>query len=122
MLTEAIAGYRVLIVEDEYLLSMGLAEMLEAAGAVVVGLVSSVAQAFAMLDMEPEVAILDVQLREETSFPIADELARRGIPFVFATGSVNHLPDAHRARPVCAKPYTQHMILRTLAETREPRA
>jgi CheY-like chemotaxis protein len=111
-----LAGRRVLVVEDNYLIAMDLAGILERAGADVVGPVLSVQEACDALDPPPDIATLDVQLGEETSFPIADELARRGVPFVFATGTADLIPTTHRSRALCQKPLSERAILKALTD------
>lgn len=121
MLAEAVNGRRVLVVEDEYFIAQGLVDALERVGAEVIGPVASVEQALASLVLKPDIVILDVRLGGETSFPIADELARLGITFVFSTGTENAIPNAHRMRPVCLKPLTQAAVLKVLADALESR-
>lgn len=111
-----LAGRRVLVVEDDYLFGIDLAGTLQSAGAEAVGPASSVAEALGMLNPSPDVASLDVQLGDETSFPIADELARRGIPFVFVTGSAHTIPASHGTRPICHKPAPGHAVMTALAD------
>ena len=55
----------------------------------------------------PAIALLDVNLGRENSFPVADALLARGIPFVFATGygEANMFPERFRHLPVLSKPY-----------------
>ena len=54
----------------------------------------------------PDVAVLDLNLAGETSTPVADVLAKRGVPFVVATGyGAEGLPPSHAHVPVLAKPY-----------------
>ena len=112
---EAVAGRRVLVVEDNYLMATGLAAVLEQAGALVVGPAANIREALALLDPLPDCASLDVQLGKETSFPIADELAARGVPFLFCTGTTADIPAQHRMRPVCSKPYRPRTLLVGLA-------
>src|SRR5690606_17798512 len=84
---------RVLIVEDESLLVMVLEDLLPELGYEVVATAHSVETALqAMDEHEPDIAILDINLTGAASFPIADELARREIPHLFA-------PRSHRAAP-----------------------
>lgn len=113
---QELAGRRVLVVEDEYLIASDVAEMLGRAGVDVVGPVASVRDALDALDPLPDVASLDVKLGDETSFPIADELTRRGVPFVFATGSPTDIPSAHRGRTVCQKPVLDAVLLQALID------
>jgi CheY-like chemotaxis protein len=100
------AGKRVLIVEDEYFLADETRRKLEAAGATVVGPVGAVAAALDLLDTENvDAAILDIHLGEELVFPVADELERRDIPFVFATGyDPSILPAKFTGFTLCEKP------------------
>jgi DNA-binding LytR/AlgR family response regulator len=82
-----LAGLRVLIVEDEFLLAMELEALVEQRGCMVLGPVSSVRNALAMLDGErPELALLDVNLKGERATPVAAALQARGVPFVLITG------------------------------------
>ncbi len=107
---------QILVVEDEHLLAMEMAAMLEAAGATVVGPVPSIEQALSKLDStHVDVAVLDVSLKGETVFPLADELDHRKIPFVFTTGYDAHaLPAAYRDRPRCTKPCDDEEIQRAI--------
>ena len=79
---------KILIVEDEPLIAMMLEDFLDALDRLVAGTVDSVASALELVEAGGiDAAIMDVNLRGgETSWPIADALAARGIPFVLATG------------------------------------
>ena len=82
-----LAGLRVLIVEDEFLLAMELETLVEGGGCTVLGPVSCVDHALALLDGEPpDAALLDVNLRGERATPIAAALMALGVPFVLITG------------------------------------
>ena len=61
-------------------------------------------------------ALLDINLGDRNSYPIADRLAELRIPFLFATGygEQANLPREHRGRPVVQKPYTIENIARAL--------
>ena len=73
--------------------------------------------ALAVIDSEhPDAAILDVNLSGgEKSWPVADELAARNIPFILSTGGGEDMP-AHAARPRLIKPYTMENVAKALAE------
>lgn len=118
----ALAGRRVLVVEDDYLLALELVLTVEDAGGEVVGPALSVAEALELLDPSPCVASLDVQLGQETSSPIADELARRGVPFVFVTGTPERIAAPHHTRPICSKPAPGHIVTQALVEALAQRA
>jgi CheY-like chemotaxis protein len=98
-------GNKVLIVEDSYLLAWTLEEMLTDAGAHVVAVAPSVALALEAIERHTiDVACLDINLGSETSFPIADALALRGIPFVFVSAyGPDVVPPAHGHRPFVSK-------------------
>lgn len=105
--TTDLHGCEILIVEDEYIIALDLAQSLEELGATVIGPVASVAQALSIISTrdKPHAAVLDVNLGNEKVFPVADELVARGIPFLFATG-YDHwvIPEEYRAVPRCQKP------------------
>jgi CheY-like chemotaxis protein len=112
-----LAGRRVLIVEDEALVAMLVEDALLDAGAEVIGPVATVADALEVLKAQiPEAAVLDLNLAGETSTPVADELAKRGVPFVVATGyGADGLPPGHANVPVLAKPYDPADLTAALA-------
>lgn len=116
MSKDGLAGRRVLVVEDDYLLATDLARLLRRAGAEVAGPVANVAGALGALEPPPDLACLDVRLGAEFSFPVADELARLGVPFIFTTGSGGEIPPAHRHRPLCWKPLAHDAVLQALAQ------
>jgi len=97
---------RVMIVEDEALVALVLADQLAELGLSVVGPCSSVAEARAVADKADfEAAILDVNLGGELVYPVADLLSSRGIPFVFVTGYGRESIDRRFAdAPVLEKP------------------
>jgi two-component sensor histidine kinase/DNA-binding response OmpR family regulator len=97
---------RVMVVEDEALVALVLADQLAELGLSVVGPCSSVAEAKAIADKgEFEAAILDVNLGGELVYPVADLLSSRGIPFVFVTGYGRESIDRRFAdAPVLEKP------------------
>jgi CheY-like chemotaxis protein len=98
---------RVLIVEDESLLVMVLEDLLPDLGYQVAATANSVESALEALDAQAiDLAILDINLAGEPSFPIADAMAARGLPFVFATGyGANIVPPQHSAVPLTQKPF-----------------
>jgi DNA-binding response OmpR family regulator len=105
-------GLSVLIVEDEELIADMLVEVLQDEGFRVVGPAARVGDALALVERDPpDVAVLDVSLGQERSFPIARMLAERGIPFVFMTGySDGGMPPEFRDRPVMTKPVKLQLL------------
>lgn len=112
------AGLHILLVEDEPIIAMALAEDVEAAGAHVIGPVDRVARALDLIDIRhPDAAILDIGLGGETCFPVADVLLARKTPFVFTSGyDANLIPPAYRKVPVVMKPAAPADVIARLAD------
>lgn len=107
MSAATLEGRRILVVEDEYMIAMDIQEELEGAGALVAGPVPTVGEALRLLGREPALdgAVLDVNLGGERSFPVAEALEDKGIPFLFATGyNSADIPDKWRQARIEVKP------------------
>jgi hypothetical protein len=89
-----------------------------------VGPAATVAAAFALMaDHTLDGALLDIRLRGETSFVLADVLAVLGIPFVFVSGMSSALmPYPHRDRPLFDKPYDVRDVIAKLVRLLAPAA
>ncbi len=114
---QQIVGRRVLIVEDQMLIALDLEQMLTDAGIAVVATAPTVREALSVVEkQEVDAAILDVNLGAETSTVVADALAKRGVPFLFATGygDGGALPEQHAKVAVVRKPYEAGSILQQL--------
>ncbi len=109
-------GRRVLVVEDQYCIAGDVAEALIARGAEVIGPVPTVDKALDMVETNRlDGAILDIDLRGEIGYAVADALASRAIPFVFATGCDQRtVPARFRQVPFCEKPFDSDQVVRTL--------
>ncbi|UXN75980.1 response regulator (plasmid) [Devosia sp. A8/3-2] len=81
-------GRRILVVEDDLLVVADLVDMLHSMGADVVGPIENIEKAPERLDKLPDIAgaVLDVSVQGRMVFPLADELSRRNVPYVFSTG------------------------------------
>ena len=103
----SIHGRRILVVEDEYLLASALAEWLELLDARVVGPAATIEEALTLIAAEPiDFAVVDVNLRGLMSYPVANALALRGVPFVFASGyGDTAVLDRFPGALTCRKPY-----------------
>jgi CheY-like chemotaxis protein len=105
---EPLKARNVLIVEDEFLIAMDLADMLRKLGATSVRTEFGVAAALASLEGQPppDCAALDFRLGATTAEPVADALLARRIPFIFVTGyeDVALMPKRFHALPVAHKP------------------
>lgn len=114
-----LAGMRILLVEDEYVIADEMRGWLHQAGAEVVGPVPDVERALELIDEAAgalDAAVLDVNLGEgETAYPVADRLKALGVPCLLATGEVQLVPDvSDQGRPRLEKPITQRELLRVL--------
>lgn len=110
---------RILIVEDEPLISMMIEDFLDIMGKEVAGTADSVATALPIVEAGGvDAAILDVNLAGgEKSWPIAEALAQADIPFVLATGgSGDMIAHAYQDRPVLAKPFTMDAVEQALGK------
>jgi CheY-like chemotaxis protein len=112
----ALKGMRVFVVEDESLLALLLEDMLAELGCAVIGSASTVTEAIDGVGRAAfDVAILDIKLGSEKSFPVAEVLAARGVPFVFATGyGDGQVDDRWRDRLVLQKPFAQDQLAEAL--------
>ncbi|CAN5140139.1 response regulator [soil metagenome] len=106
----------ILIVEDEAMIGMMLEDFLDALGYQLHGLAASVEDARDFANAGGfDAAILDCNLRGEKVWPVAEILAERGIPFIFATGgSADDVPTSFAGRPTLAKPFTLGSVERVL--------
>jgi CheY-like chemotaxis protein len=114
------AGKRIFFVEDEVLIAMLLEDMLDELGCIVAGNVQSVKEAVAQLDAGPDVdaAILDVELSDGQSWPVAAALAARSVPFAFATGhgARAEIDPRFMDAPVLGKPYDLEALSTVLGQ------
>jgi len=97
---------RVLVLEDEFLIALETEHLIESCGCVVVGPVSSVAGGIAAVQQtELDGAVLDINVRDERVWPVAELLDHQGIPFVLASGyDLAEVPPQFRDRPLLRKP------------------
>jgi len=120
----SIKGFAVLVVEDEILIALDAQAMLEDAGAQHVEVATKAVDALRLISKKPpHAAVLDINLGSGTSFSIADELAARGIPYIFATGYAGQidLPPQHIDVTVVGKPYTAERLTAGLIAALERR-
>jgi DNA-binding response OmpR family regulator len=111
-----VMGERILIVEDNALLAIELAEALKAAGFETVGPALTVAQAIALIGKTGcDAAVLDINLRGETSETVAQKLRDGGVPFVTMTGYARtQQPAIFDGVPTFTKPVAMELVIAEL--------
>ena len=117
--SQRLIGARVLVVEDDLLISMDPTAGLTDAGAQVVGPCRTAKDAVAVVnEWNISVALLDIRLASETVVPVATQLASRGIPFVFYTGYLD-TGEIQEKFPHCKivyKPASPEILVDAIAE------
>ena len=116
-----LSGMRVLVVEDEAIVSMLVEEFLEELGCEVAATASRLDDALEKAGSVPvDLAVLDVNLAGRLSYPVAELLLARGVPVVFATGYGSAaLPAALHGVTVLSKPFQQEQLAAALQAARQ---
>jgi DNA-binding response OmpR family regulator len=105
--TERTSGGSVFLVEDEVMIRMMVADMLEELGYSIAAEAGEISAALKLAQsVEFDLAILDVNVNGKVISPVADVIAGRNRPFIFATGyGSSGLPAEYRDRPALQKPF-----------------
>jgi CheY-like chemotaxis protein len=112
-----LSGRCLLIVEDEYFVAKEIVEEFESRGAEIIGPASTVKLALDLIERSKHLdgAVIDINLQGEMTFPVADLLRDRGIPFVFTTGyDSSIIPERYGLVPRFEKPIDPAAIARIL--------
>ncbi len=117
----ALAGCRLLVIEDEPVIALDFADALQGAGAYVLGPVGTEAEALQMIETcKFDCALLDANLHGRSIDAVAAALTRRNIPFVFVTGYGGcDLQTSFRHAPVLAKPVGERQLIDALLAVRQ---
>lgn len=118
-----LCGLRILVAEDNLLAAMEVEQTLLDLGCLPVGPVARLSHALELARSEAlDGAVLDLNLRDELAFPVAEELERRGVPVIFATGydDVDAVPEGLTGRPHLRKPYLGRELERLMIATFRP--
>lgn len=115
-----IAGSTILVLEDEAIVGLELEDEIAGAGGTAL-LVDRIDHALDLaVGSAIDGAILDVNVHGRESYPVADVLLRRGLPFIFATGYGDKLhPERFTAVPTVSKPYSLADIQQALIKASE---
>ena len=119
-LHDLLAGMRILLLEDEFLIAMDVEQLCRDHGAHDVRIIRSLDELAADPEPRPDAAIIDVMLGEGSTLPFARQLYETGVPFVFASGYSDR-EEIFRAFPgvsVVGKPYSGDDLVKALAEAR----
>lgn len=110
------AKLKVLIVEDESIVAMMIEDLIADMGHEVAGTAGRLEQAlFFARELAIDFAIVDVNLNGQLTYPVAEALRSRGVPFVFATGyGVQGLKDEWKQNPVLEKPFQPEELTRAI--------
>src|ERR1700719_4337001 len=111
-------GGSVFLVEDEVMIRMMVADMLEELGYRVVAEAGEINEAIRLVQStEFDLAILDVNVNGKVISPVADLITARNRPFIFATGyGSSGLPAEYRDRPALQKPFQIETLARTIEQ------
>jgi DNA-binding response OmpR family regulator len=111
-------GVTVLVVEDEYLVAMELTAMLRDHGARVLGPIPDAIRARALMAADtPDCVLMDINLKGERVFDLAQELLERGVPVIFATGyDATALPENLQCYPRLQKPVDPRALIATVKQ------
>jgi CheY-like chemotaxis protein len=115
---DSLRGRRLLIVEDEYFLAQDLTDYFQQLGVEVIGPVGSVSEALELLESaDVHGAVLDINLRGERVYPVADVLRQKHVPFIFASGYGGETePAAYADVPRCIKPVDFSVLAKTVSK------
>ena len=114
---QKLEAMRILLVEDEYFIAQDLRRSFIDAGADIFGPVPTVNEALALFESAGSIdgAVLDINLRGETVYPLVDRLAEAGVRTVFVTGyDAREIPARYRHIVRCEKPLSMEKVIAAL--------
>ena len=112
---QVLSGHKVLLVEDSLIIALDAEDVLARLGADDIATASTLDGGLDAVDsFRPDIAMLDINLGDRTSYAIADRLGELDIPFLFASGygEQAQLPEQHAHRAIVQKPYTLENVAR----------
>lgn len=113
-----LSGLKILVIEDDYLAAVVVARALLGAGAELIGPYSDATACFELRRREVSFAVIDLNLGHGTEFHCAQELQRRGVPFMFVSGyDRSAIPAEFDAVPLLQKPVRDAAIVRGVRQS-----
>ena len=118
MADQLLTNRKILIVEDEMLVMMGIEDMLTDLGCTAISFAGNVEKALELIAVNDfDLATIDVNLGGERSYPVARALQQRSVPFAFSTGYGEHgVEEGFGDRPVLTKPFGNHQLLAVITD------
>ncbi len=110
----SLSGLRILVVEDELLIALALEDILLSLACEVVGPIGNVGEALELAQTEPfDGALLDVNVRGQLVYPVAEALMARRVPIIFCSGYSDTaiMPARFRSLPQVPKPYDDGVLM-----------
>ena len=119
MTATGLSGRSVFLVEDEVMIRMMVADMLEELGYKVAAEAGDINEVMRLAQStEFDLAILDVNVNGKVISPVADVIMAKGCPFIFATGyGSSGLPEEYRDRPSLQKPFQLETLAQVITST-----
>ena len=114
-----LTGLRILVVEDEYLVAMLIADALREWKCEIIGPVPTIELAMTAVQRYTlDGALLDSNLNGRVITPVAEELSARAVPFIMVTGYASSEVDVEvvRTAPRIIKPFTNKQLAATMME------
>jgi CheY-like chemotaxis protein len=114
---KSLSGRHILLVEDEYFIADDLKRSITKEGAEVVGPVATIEDAMRLVESTATIdgAVLDINLRGQVVYPVADRLMAQGIPFLFLTGyDARAIPEKYASIVRCDKPLAMGKVVAAL--------
>ena len=112
-------GCSVFLVEDEVMIRMMVADMLEELGYGIAAEAGEISEALKLVpSTDFDFAILDVNVNGKVITPVAELIRVKGRPFIFATGyGSSGLPPEYRDRPALQKPFQLETLAQVIDST-----
>lgn len=118
MLNGPLHGKRIIVVEDEYFAAIEVSNAIKTAGGECIGPYSSISDSLIEgINHHIDAAVLDVNIRDDLIYPVADLILQKGIRLIFVTGiDLQNIPAGYRSNTVLLKPVNINYLIALLAD------